>query len=557
MTVRQYFEVARERWRFVLAGVLAGLAAAVALTVLMPREYSADVTIFVSAQSAGADTSTALEGSQLSAQRMRTYVELLGSRRLATEVVATMELPVTGDDLAARITASSAPETALLTATVTDGTPQGAVDIANTVADKFIEEVADLEQPTDTTTTPVVAAKVFQEAAPPADLVAPRPVLYLGAGLGLGLLAGLAGALLRNALDTSIRRRRRLAEVLGVPVLGAFGRGPSRSANPLVVHDDPRSPLAEAVRQVRTNLRFADEREPRIVVVTSPSEGEGKTTTVAGLGLAVAAGGKRVLLVEADLRRPRLADLMGVDPGPGLVAVLDSGLPLTNAIRYWGAELDVLPAGPVPDNPSELLGSRRMADVLDEARGTYDMVLVDVPPLLPVTDAAVVASGADGVILVVRHGRTTENHVLVAKQAIDAVSARLLGSVLTMVPRAGTRRYQQRAYGRGASRTDPSRAVASRSDSLGSAAPGAGSSTAGRSSGAAARPGSAERPPFGTAVDEQRTREHHDHADAEPTNGVGGVVLVADDERAGHAAAPEQGAGGENGRTRPSPRPRS
>ena len=147
VTLREYVDVARDRWRVVLAGLLLGLLVAGAVTVLIPREYSADVTMIVSATAASTDPSAASDGESLSAQRVRTYVELMRSKRLAGDVIEALDLPLTPDELASRITATSAPETVLLTATVTGSTPQGAIDLANVVATQFIKNVAELEQP--------------------------------------------------------------------------------------------------------------------------------------------------------------------------------------------------------------------------------------------------------------------------------------------------------------------------------------------------------------------------------------------------------------------------
>jgi capsular exopolysaccharide synthesis family protein len=442
VTLREYVDVARDRWRFVLAGLVLGLLVAAAVTVLTPRQYSAEVTVIVSAQAATDDPATAFDGEALSAQRVRTYIELMRSKRLASDVVDALGLDITPEELAGRITATTAPDTVLLTAAVTDESPGRVVQIANVVAEQFITNVAELEQPADPARAPLVAARVFEAAAPPVDVVAPRPVLYMVLGAVLGLLAGLGAALLRNALDTSVKRRRQLEEILDAPVLGEIGRDAKIVKSPLVAFDDPHAPLAEAFRQLRTNVRFIDvDREHKVILVTSASPVEGKSATVCNLGLALAEAGTRVLIVDADLRRPTVARCLGVDGTIGLTNVLVNRLAAAQAIQPAGPALDVLPSGLTPPNPSELLGSEQMANLIAELRGSYDVILIDTSPLLPVTDAAVLAPRADGVIIVVRQGKTTVHDVQAARDALDTVSGRILGSVMTMVRGTGSQRY--------------------------------------------------------------------------------------------------------------------
>ncbi len=187
-----------------------------------------------------------------------------------------------------------------------------------------------------------------------------------------------------------MRTPEQLREAVGAPNLGfvAFDAGvPKR---PLTVHEDPQSPRAEAFRQLRTNLQFVDVDEPpRTIVMTSSVPGEGKTTTLVNLAIAVSSAGRRVLVIDADLRRPKVADYLGLDGSVGLTNLLAGPLGLGLAIQPWaGGAFDVIASGPLPPNPSELLGSRQMRELLESVRDDYDLILLDSPPLLPVTDAA-------------------------------------------------------------------------------------------------------------------------------------------------------------------------
>ena len=442
MTPREYVTVFRERWRVVVAGVVLGLLVATAAILLVPRQYSTEVVMLVSAQTDEAGATAQLDAGELPAQRIRTYLEVLDSTEMARQVVVDLALPLSPEEVAGRISASMTPDTTLLTATVTDGDPARAVLIATTLAEQFSQEIADLEEPSDPLQAPAVEAATFADPSP-VVVVAPRPYRYLAAGAGLGLVAGLAGALLRNSLDTSVRRRRDVEDALGVPVVGAVPRARDVARTPLLVLDRPQSPAADAFRTLRTNLGLVgDVHEHSVVVVTSANAGDGRTSTVTNLGAALAVAGYRVLLVDADLRGPALAERLGTGTGIGLTDVLTSQLPVEGGIRPRAPGLDVLGSGTPTANPSELLGAPRTAELLARLRSTYDVVLVDAPPVAPFTDAAVLALRADGVLFVVRHGRTTTAQLETAKDALDAVSADVLGGVLTMTPGSGMRRHR-------------------------------------------------------------------------------------------------------------------
>jgi capsular exopolysaccharide synthesis family protein len=187
---------------------------------------------------------------------------------------------------------------------------------------------------------------------------------------------------------------------------------------------------------LRTNLRFADvDNPPRTIVVTSSMPGEGKSTSACNLALTLALTGSKVVLVEADLRKPRVCEYLGLDSGAGLTNVLAGQNTLDDVLVSWRrGTLTVLPSGPVPPNPSELLGSQHMGNLVKALSAGFDYVVIDTPPLLPVTDAAVLATLTDGALLIARHGKTSRDDVERAARSLEAVNARLLGTVLNAVP---------------------------------------------------------------------------------------------------------------------------
>jgi capsular exopolysaccharide synthesis family protein len=444
MTIREYLGVLREQWITITSVVVLVVAAVVTLWFVRPPEYTATLRMYVSAQST--DTAqAAFQGAQLSQQRVTSYVELVSSTRVSGEVIRRLRLDATPEELAQQITASSKLDSVIIDVTVTGESPQAVEAVANAVGAIFPRLVDELERPSSPTGVPPVVVRVVQPAEVPDRPSSPGLPMALALGLLGGLALGLGGALARNALDSSVKSPDQLREVTRAPNLGvvAFDSGVPR--HPLTVHEDPHSPRAEAFRQLRTNLQFLDvDTQHKVVVVTSSMPSEGKTTTLANLAIALAYAGSRVLVVEADLRRPKLADLLGVDRSVGLTSILAGRVRAEQAVQHWsGGVFDVLASGPLPPNPSELLGSQHMASLLAELRERYDVVLLDTPPLLPVTDAAAVAPSTDGAILVCRFKKTRGAQVAQAVTALEAVSVPVLGTVFTMVPSAGPRAYAQ------------------------------------------------------------------------------------------------------------------
>ncbi|MFD2417340.1 polysaccharide biosynthesis tyrosine autokinase [Amycolatopsis pigmentata] len=444
MTWYDYVRVARGRWKIVLFGLLAGLAVAAVLTWSTPREYSAQVTIYVSAQSGTDNASAAYQGNLLSEQKVKSYTKLLASTRVARDVAGQLRLGMSADEIASRISVGSQPDTVLLTATATDRSPLLAKEIADATGDAFTRLVSQLERPADNLPA-TINARVVEPATLPTEPVAPRPAVNYALGVLFGLIAGFGLALLRHAFDTSVKSAEELRRLTGAPSLGTIAYDPDVPRHPLTVQEHPRSPRAEAFRKIRTNLQFIDvDRARKAIVVTSAVPGEGKTTTLCNLAIVLARAGQRVAVLETDLRRPRAVDYLGLEGAVGLTSVLAGRLGLDEALQPWGSALfDVLASGPIPPNPSELLASRQMTNVLAELNQRYDTVLLDAPPLLPVTDGAILAAACDGALVVVRYGKTKRHQVKAAFAALEAVSARPLGTVLSMAPGSTSSPYYE------------------------------------------------------------------------------------------------------------------
>jgi capsular exopolysaccharide synthesis family protein len=450
MDLRTYLQLIRRQWWIVLATVLVALGAAGYLTVRAEPRYVASVTFFVTTPSQG--VTDAYQGNLWLQQRVKSYADLLRSERLARAVAADPALRLTPTGVQDRVDASLQTGTVLIEARVTDTDRQRALRVAEVVAVKFADLVKTVETPPEGRSS--VKMEVVSGPGVDPEPVSPRVDRNLLLGGLLGLLAGIGLAVLRGLVDTRLRDGETLQRTTGSPLLGEIPFDPVARTSPLIVGDAATSARAEAVRKLRTNLRFVDVHEPaRIIAVTSALQGEGKTTLSCNLAITLAEAGWRVLLVDADLRRPRVAEYLGLEPGVGLTDVLLGDVQVGDVVQRWGdRSLLVLPSGSNPPNPSELLGSKAMADLLLNLRESADIVIIDTAPLLAVTDGVVVAVQADGALMVSQQGRTSRNQVARAAKALHSVSVRTLGCVLNMARVARVDAYQYEAYRVAASR---------------------------------------------------------------------------------------------------------
>ncbi|WP_420889659.1 CpsD/CapB family tyrosine-protein kinase [Fictibacillus enclensis] len=200
----------------------------------------------------------------------------------------------------------------------------------------------------------------------------------------------------------------------------------------LITHNNPKSPISEQYRTIRTNIQFSSiDTHYQSIMVTSSSPGEGKSTTVANLAVVLAQQGKSVLLIDGDLRKPTVHYTFKVSNIQGITNVLTRQISLEDAAVQTSVEdLSVLPSGPIPPNPSELLNSKSMEMLVEEAKSKYDYVLFDTPPVLAVTDAQILANRCDGVVLVTSSGKTEKEAAIKAKELLDNANAKILGVVL-------------------------------------------------------------------------------------------------------------------------------
>jgi len=444
MELNGILRVLRKRWASVLATLGVALLLALAVTALMPARYTATAKMFFSARS-GQSITELNEGTTFAASQMSSLADIATSPLVLDPVVKDLGLDVTAEELAESLRVTVPEGTAILQISATAPTAQGSADLVNAVAGE-LSDASDGLFPAAADGAEAVHATIHTPGAVPAAPSVPNPGVNLVLGVVLGLLVGVGVAVLREARDTRVRGELDLADVTDATVLARLGRV-AVAEDTVFMQADPHGQRAEAVRALRTNLHFLTATgSTRTIVVTSATAGEGKTTTAVNLAVALADTGTSVLLVDADMRRPAVGRTLGIEGRAGLSTLLIGRATLEDLVQRWGDRpLDVLPAGQVPPNPSELLSSLPMADLLAEAAGRYDVVIVDSPPVLAVTDASVLSTITGGTLMVVATGRHRKAELRDALDRLDHVGARVLGLVLNRadVSKEATRRYEE------------------------------------------------------------------------------------------------------------------
>lgn len=452
MEANDYITVLRKYRTSVLSLILAGVMAALALTLLSVPTYTATTSIFLTVQSANS-AGELNQGSTYAENQVRSYAQVVTKPIVLQPVIDKLGLDLTPAKLARLVSATVPLDTAIIEIAVTTDDAERTAEIANAISSQVVETVGELS-PSGSGGTKSVQATVISPAAVPTDWTTPKVVQILLLGTLLGLFLGVGQALLRNSLDTRVITEGDIGTVTDRSVIGTIGFDPDAQEHPLIFQADPHSLRAEAYRRLRTNLQFLELGDRRrSFVITSSVEGEGKTTTAINAASTLADAGQSVLLIDADLRRPKVADYLNLEGSVGLTTVIIGRADLADVVQPLGERgLHVLTAGQVPPNPSELLGSDAMRRILQEAVDTYDTVVIDSPPLLPVTDSAILSALTGGALVVVGSGTVTRPQLGGALDSLEAVGGHVLGLVLNKLRTqdAGHYGYHQYSYYRDA-----------------------------------------------------------------------------------------------------------
>lgn len=444
MQLSELLGVIRQRWRLIAACVVLAVAAAVAVTLTTTPVYEARARIYLSAE----QTSGRSSGSVfvLTSDDLDTYVSILDTPAVLDPLREELGLEP-GHPI--QVSAETSGRTSILNITARAADGREAADVANEVGPQLGKVAGEFSTLLKSSGQEVVATPI-QPASAPSRPVSPDPVRNIGLGLLAGLVLGLGLAFIRHALDTKVRGEEDIRAHSDAPMLAGLpleSRGTKRGL--ISVEEDPHGRHAEAVRRLRTNLMFVDVTTGRhSFVVTSAVPGEGKTTTAVNLALAMADSGRRTLLVDADLRNPSVAKTLGMEGSVGLTTVLLGDADVHDVIQTWGsAGMDVLPAGQIPPNPSELLGSAPMEALLTGLVQDYDFVLIDSPPVVPVIDAVVIERLTGGLLMVVGVDRTKKKDLTAALKQLNTVGAHVSGFARNFVVSKGSDyRYGYHSY---------------------------------------------------------------------------------------------------------------
>ncbi|NEM05942.1 polysaccharide biosynthesis tyrosine autokinase [Geodermatophilus normandii] len=433
MNLRDVLSALRAHWWMPLLGIVLGAGAALGLVLLQTPLYTSSTQLFVST-TASTSSADAYQGGQFSEQRAASYARLAAGEELAGRVVDRLELEMTPGEVSSAVTATALPGTVLIDVDVTDESAQRAQQIAEALGTEFPALVQELEAPSDDG-APLVRVTVTDEPEAPQVPSSPNPVQNVVLGVLVGALLGALAAVARRRLDRSVKDPEEAAALAGAPVIGTVLRDDTLERQHVVGRTSS-ARAAEDFRLLRTNLQFLNVDEPpKVIMVTSALPSEGKTTAVVNLALALAESGRRVTVLEADLRRPKVTRYLGLVGGVGLTNVLAGTADLDDVVqRHGDGALSVVGSGPTPPNPGELLASSHMSALLDKLRGASDFVLIDAPPLLPVADAVGLSVLTDGVLLSVRYGSTRTDQLEQAAASLQRVGARVLGVILNIVP---------------------------------------------------------------------------------------------------------------------------
>lgn len=449
MQLRDYGRVLARRWILLVLLVLVGAGSAYIYSKTQTPIYRSTARLFI-------DSSRNDYGQTLFIQNgIRSYSQRLQSEVFLQKIVSQLKLDISPGELRGKIGVTGTGDNFAIDLTVDDPNPLEAQRIARAMADTFVQDQR--ERQTEVPQADRIDFEVY-DFPKPGDLNRPRTSVNASAGAALGLVLGLVLAFVLEYLDDTIKTVEMVERFLGLPLLGTIPRLFTRSQSAqkkgggrpvaggsamtntsgnsrLINHRNPRSPAAEAYRQLRTNIQFSSlDKELRTLAFTSSLPQEGKSTTLANLAITMAQNGNRVIVVDCDLRRPTQHSLFGLKNQVGLTNLMVApSLDDLNTQETDVPGLYVLPTGPIPPNPSELLGSRRMMEVIHRLSQEADYVLFDTPPVVAVTDAAVLATKVDGVVLVVMANKTKRDVAQRAKAQLEKVGANIVGVVLNNV----------------------------------------------------------------------------------------------------------------------------
>ena len=456
MELKQYWNLILKNLSAIIVLSILGASVGVAVSLISPKSYTAESQIFISTPTPVVDITALQQGSSFAQQRVISYARVITGPTTLEPVIDKLNLDLTSSQLASKIVSSAPLGTVLINIKVSDVSGVRAAAIANAVAVQFGETVKTLELPQYGESSGVKSTLV-RTAEIPASPSSPNTKFLILTGFLFGFATGCLVGIVRQIFDSTVKNANHLS---GRPLLSTILFDPDAKENPLLTQIGNYSIRAESFRHLRTALKFPNVgNECEVIAVTSAFPGEGKTTTSINLAITYAQTGMKVALVEADLRRPSFKKYFASDEDHtlGLIEVLNliesgkSPKRYEDLFQTFGdAEtcFEWLASGAIPPNPAEKLDSPSMNEFIERLKLEYDIVIFDTPPALPVTDAAILSTKVDSVIVVARAGVTKQSHVGGVFDILDNVKAQTLGVVLNMVPQHARGEEYGYAYNR-------------------------------------------------------------------------------------------------------------
>lgn len=432
MTLHAYVRTLRRHWMAIVVFAIIGGLTGFAHAANTAPSYRSTAKVLLTAEIGGSASEIA-QSSNYVQNIVASYVFLATSDAVLDQVIEDVGLSTTSKDLSRSISVSSPLNTVILDIAVVTDDPASAEQIARSVTENLSEAVARVS-PVGRNNEPILRLTTIGDATTPSAPIAPNKRREMLLGILLGLAVGAAFALTRRSFGEAVRDAEDVAGVTDLPVVGEIvqsGRGvPFLPA----VLGDRRGPQSESVQGLVANLNFLDlESGLTSVVITSATARESKSSVAAALATSIAGSGKKVLLVDCDLRNPSLGGLTGLEDAVGVSNIMSGQFMVTDAIQNWLPGVDVLGAGPVPPNPAQMLSSPKFAAMITDLKRTYDFVLIDSAPVLVAADAVWLGHCTDGVLLLCRRGKVSTTKLARALEILNTGQTETLGIVLTRI----------------------------------------------------------------------------------------------------------------------------
>lgn len=417
-------------WWLIVLGAVVGLVGCFGYASMQTPMYKSTVSLHFSL-ARGASAVDLNQGSAYTQGQMLSFAQLVEGSRVLDTVIDELGLDVTTRELERALEVSVPQDTVTMHITATDDSPEGAADIATAVGESLIDEVREVA-PRNAEGGSTINAVIYDDAVPAMYQSSPDKTRDAVVGGVIGGVVAAAAALLIALLDTRVRSEDALSEVSDHPVLGKIESSSLLTGRGIALLKKPLSHAADDTLRIRSALRYATVTSPvKVLLVTACSPGEGKSTVSANLAAALAANKDSVLLVDGDLRRPRVHEFAGIDGSVGLTDVLLEEIDEDVAVHnIRGTTIDILPAGRIPPNPAEMLTSQRMTDLVCKLSKQYDYVVIDTPPIFSVADVNLLIPLSDGVVVTVDARRTRRAQLVRSMKSLEGGGARILGAVL-------------------------------------------------------------------------------------------------------------------------------